>query len=180
VFNAAAPAGYLAVADGTSLIIANTGGAAFTLGAAVTAVPASGTGAERGTMTAQAAATQTRTLAGTPVTGEIWSAALTAGSSSAQYVVRLVDGDNNPATPKTAQSLNEVAAALAAAINANSQDAFTAFAVGAQVVVVERSGAAFGANFDVRPAVRWGRAPRRQWCAWRRCRRRWSSVRPSP
>ena len=154
--NAAAPAGFLAVADGTAVVIANTNGAVFTLGASVTAVPASETSLLRGAMTVQAATTTTRILAGTPVLGEIWAADLsvvTPGSTAtAAHAVKLVDADGNATTPKTLQTLGAIAKDLAAAINADAQDAFTAFAFGDLVVVVERNGAAFSAAFKVLPA----------------------------
>ncbi|MBK8118781.1 MAG: hypothetical protein IPK39_05825 [Sulfuritalea sp.] len=149
-FNDAQLAGFRAVGDGTALVIANTDGAAFSLTTTVTAP----SGNSAGTMTARAASAQGRTLSGTPVTGEVWAASITVAASSAavEYVVTRVDHDGQPATARTPQTLNEVAASLAAAINADAQSGITALAVGSQVVVVERSGTAFSASFAVRPA----------------------------
>jgi hypothetical protein len=153
-FNAAAPAGFVAAADDTSVVIANLLGASFGVTAGVTPVAGSATGGLEGTMTALAATSRSTMLGGTPVAGEIWSAGITVGAAAAtaEYVVKLVDADANPATAKLPQTLGEVAAGLAAAINVAAQDGITALASGVRLVVVERNGVAFTAGFPILPA----------------------------
>ena len=84
-------------------------------------------------------------LSGTPVAGDTWSVTVSSNdgsglvSSSHAYIVRAT------------VALAEVAAGLAAAINAGAQDGLTALAVGARLVVVSHAGTAFTAGFAVLP-----------------------------
>jgi hypothetical protein len=91
------------------------------------------------------AATAAVTLSGTPVAGETYTVLLRIGVAATQYgyVVQLVDADNNPATPMTAESLSAVTAGLAAAINVNAPDDFIALTDGARLFVVHRAGTGF-------------------------------------
>ena len=75
------------------------------------------------------------TLDGLPVSGETWT-------------VRL--GDLSYGVTVTVETLEEIADALATAINADA-GAFTAMAEGRTLVVVNRAGAAFETQFEITP-----------------------------
>jgi hypothetical protein len=162
VFNAGASATLRAAADGSVLVLADITGAVFT---PLLLVTAPGGGTARGEMLLEAATGHSRALTGSPVQGEVWVVTLTVGGSTVAvgHTVGLVDADNNPGTPRTLESLVDVAAALAAAINGDAQAGFSAFAIGGRLVIVEREGATASSTISLQPAA----ARASAWC--RRC-----------
>jgi Ca2+-binding RTX toxin-like protein len=125
---------FVATAQAERLIIANTTATTFTTAFNITTAQ----GAYSISPAAYAHSTQT-TLSGSPVLGETWRVTLLSGgvtTTFTQLVTASID------------TLAEIAAGLATAINTSAADSFSAVAEGASLTVVNRTGGAFTATLD--------------------------------
>ncbi|MBK8118779.1 MAG: hypothetical protein IPK39_05815 [Sulfuritalea sp.] len=143
-------AGFSATASGARIQITGTTGA-FTL------AQDGGAGAYALDVAAPSVPFTTQTtLSGSVAAGDTWIVGLrTAGTptplqptppdvvANFNYFVGLFDADANPMTPARLPTLAEIAAGLAAAINANASGSFLAVGKGNDLVVINLAGAAF-------------------------------------
>jgi hypothetical protein len=139
-----------AVAQGVRLFISNPAAETFTVTVEGDAVPS---GSVRSASYAQ---TATVTLSGTPLAGEIWNLLLSTqqyDTAAEQFVTvtqtfsyGVSDDDGSVDT------LAEIAARLAAAIQSEASDGFAAISNGADIQIVNRVGITFDAVLDVSPS----------------------------
>ena len=136
--NANASADFTAMSEGAKLIVVNRDGNSFQLALGVAPVQRLA-----GAMAADQSAVKTTigTLSGSPVAGEIWSVLITVGTTTNRFSHTVLAG----------QTLGQIAAALAANINANAGGSFAALADGAQLIISNRAGVAFTTAFQFTP-----------------------------
>jgi Ca2+-binding RTX toxin-like protein len=130
--NANAAAGYRAVADGLQLFIIDPAGRSFS---ASFEIGRPG-GIRGGSAQLAAAPAKVLTMAGSAEIGETWSVALTFGGVTRAYGHLVAAGAQTPA---------QIAASLAAAINADLSAGFTAVADGGKLIIANREGETFTA-----------------------------------
>ena len=130
-------ADFSANAEGDALTVINRAGTAFT--ASIEIQPNAMLD-----INSTVAITTTVELAGTPVTGEVWQVVLDDSVNSISTHTHPVTGGD---------TLNDIATALAADINAGAAGDFTAVAEGDLLLIVNRDGQAFTTTFTITPAA---------------------------
>jgi hypothetical protein len=120
---------FTAVADGTRLVVFNRINTTFTASYLITTVPDS----QDGAFVAEAlSGTDASSLSGTPVLGERLQVSFTIGTDVFTVSHTVVE-----TAPGTVQTLDDVVAALALAINAAGPDDITATAAGALLLIAD-------------------------------------------
>src|SRR5574341_322088 len=144
--NADGPSDFTAAADGALVVIVNRAGTAFATSFAITlAPPATGT-AGAAAINSTTATTSTVTLSGIPVNGETWKVTV----DSQIYSLIIGQSYNIGPVSTVIDTLDEIAGALATAINADANAAdFTATSEGSTLIIIKRGGAAFTTSFSV-------------------------------